>query len=295
MINVGKEASYRRIKGTVDFSFNEVMTIIEDLNIPLSHLTNNKFEYIPFTPYLIKNSPSEDYRSNLGRVIEDFKNIVQDGGANAFFCYDSIPPELMFPFHNIMKMRWAKYIHQNNVKNPILIDDIEIPSNVLKTFDNFNSVIEEFEITLIIGEYILRTSFEEIKYFASLKLFSIEFLYKLEEEFNQFLDQLESYALTGKSPVGKRFDIYLYHVYSTGSIVLAQSTNRNISYLKSFGTNYFSSEDPSVYEAQINWIQSMKRNSTYITQSGELARSIFFRTQRGLLKECIEYSLSFIS
>lgn len=295
MINVGTEAAYRRIRGVVDFSFNEVITIIEDLDIPLSHLSNNRFEYIPFTPYLIKNNPNEEYRNNLGRVINDFKSILKDGDANVYFCYDSIPPELMFRYPSIMKIRWAKYIIQNEAKERIMIEDIEIPSYIQKTFDDFEDIVKDFEITLIIGEHFLQASFEEIIYFASLKLLSKEFLHKLENDLTHFINELETFALTGNNIIGKRFEIYLYHVYSTGSIVLAQGQKKNIAYLKTFGTNYFSSEDPIIYEAQINWIQNMKRNSTYITQSGEVVRSKFFRHQRALLKKCIEDSLTFIS
>ena len=87
-------------------------------------------------------------------------------------------------------------------------------------------------MTLIIGEHILQTTFEEIKYFAYLKLFSKDYLSKLEIEINQFIDELESYSLSGKNQINKRFDIYLYHVYSTGSLVLAEGAYRNIAYLK---------------------------------------------------------------
>lgn len=294
MINVGKEASYRRIRGDVEFSFSEVMTIMEDLDVPLSHLTNNRFEDIPFVPYLIKNNPAEEYKGNLGRATDDFKNILKDGDARVSFCYDSIPPDLMFKYPNIVKMRWVKYISQYNVNSPIILDNIEIPICVQETFDRFEDVIKDFEVTLVIGEHILQTSFEEIKYFASLKFFSKEFLYGLEDEINRFLDELESYSLSGTNPIGKRFDIYLYHIYSTGSIVFAEGQNRNIAYIKTFGTNYFSSEDSEICEAQANWIQKMKKNSTYITQSGEVVRSNFFAVQRELLKECVEYSLPFL-
>lgn len=295
MLNVGKEASYRRIRGVVDFSFNEVVTISEDLNIPLFHLTRNNHEYIPFTSYLIKDNAAEDYKVNLSKVTDDFSSIIQEGNANVSFCYDSIPPELMFNYHSIMKMRWAKYISQyNETKSPILIDKVEIPRCVQTTFDRFNDVIKEFDMTLIIGEQIFQPTFKEIKYFASLNYFSKEFLHKVEEELNHFINELISYSLTGKNQMDKRFEIYLYHVYSTGSIVLAEGLNRKIAYLKTYGTNYFSTEDATICQAQANWVQNMKKNSTYITQSGEVVSAAFFREQKKLLSETIEESLSYL-
>lgn len=79
MINVGKEASYRRIRGDVDFTFSEVMAIVKDLNIPLSQLTDNQFEYIPFVSYLVKNDPEAEYSSNLKRVTDDFRSLAESG------------------------------------------------------------------------------------------------------------------------------------------------------------------------------------------------------------------------
>lgn len=200
----------------------------------------------------------------------------------------------MFGYHCVMKMRWAKYISQYATDGSVKIDDIELPSCVHSAFKKFDEALEEFDIVLVIGERLFQPTFEEIKYFASLKSFSKEFLSGLEKEISQFLDELESYSLSGRRGRGSRFDMYLYHVYSTGSIVLAEGADKSIAYMKTFGTNYFSTEDPAICEAQKDWVQKMKKNSTYITQSGEIIRSNFFRDQRALLAKCIEDSAAFL-
>lgn len=206
-----------------------------------------------------------------------------------------MPLELMFKCCSVMRMRWMRYVTQYGEDNQIMpIDNIEVPNCVHEAFEQFDEAIKEFDMTFLIGENILKPIFEDIKYFASLKLCSEEFICKFEEEIIQFLNELEFYSLKGKNLKGKQLDIYVHHVYSTGSMALVEGVDRKVAYLKTYGTNYFSTEDSVICEAQAGWIQNIKKNSTYITQSGEVVRSNFLRNQRKLLSQFVEESYALL-
>lgn len=84
IINLGKEAAYRRIRGQVEFSFSEVLTIIEDLDIPFLELTSNKSEYVIFRPYLAKKKSCTRICNQFEESYRGFKKYPTERGCQNF-------------------------------------------------------------------------------------------------------------------------------------------------------------------------------------------------------------------
>ncbi|MCD7976591.1 MAG: hypothetical protein LUG51_05350 [Tannerellaceae bacterium] len=79
---------------------------------------------------------------------------------------------------------------------------------------------------------------------------------------------------------GKKVSIYLSNINFEASYSYMESREFKLSFIRVYSINSFDSIHPSICKVQKEWIQSLKRYSTMITESGEMQRFNFFRIQR---------------
>ncbi len=123
----------------------------------------------------------------------------------------------------------------------------------------------------------------DIKYFSSVNLISDDDVRELKEELYQFLDYTERLAarensITGTGSVSTYPILILTPTYS-----YVQTRKCKLTLIKAFTLNSVASLDDKTFDSVKNWISSLKRFSTLISESGDLQRIHFFRKQRELV------------
>ena len=124
----------------------------------------------------------------------------------------------------------------------------------------------------------------DIRYFASIHLISQEYVQKLKRELLQLLHELEEIATRGIFKTGQEVFIYISNINFEATYSYMASSAYHISLVRVFAINSFATRDEQVFNSMKEWIYSLKKFSTLISQSGEMQRIKFFKTQREIVE-----------
>ncbi|MCD7933353.1 MAG: hypothetical protein LUH15_19460 [Tannerellaceae bacterium] len=94
---------------------------------------------------------------------------------------------------------------------------------------------------------------------------------------------MESWATTGINDQGNKVFIYISNVSFETSYSYAQSPDFFLTMIMSFTLNEIASIDKVTFQRIKQFMQSLKRTSTLISESGEMYRIHFFETQREIV------------
>ena len=289
ILKIEKEAVYRRLRMEVPFTFTEIANVAQHLDISMDDLIDNNVSknrplYLRFIDY---TDPME-----LGEVIlENLLNLVKQlkaaSDSEISFSCSTLPPLLYLNYEQITRFylfKWTyMYGHATTVKR---FEDLELPARLNQIRQEIVSESHSIRTTNYIADSMLFHSLlHDIQYFLSIQLLSEQDVQSLKQEIGQFIDDTENLAAQGHYPDTRQVvNFYVSNLNFETNYICAETPDMHISMMKAFILNVISSQDDLTFQRIKNWLQSLKRVSTLISQSGEQQRILYFSKQRELLQ-----------
>ena len=287
IISIGKEAVYRRLRGEVPFTFYEVSLLSQSLGISLDQIVGtNRAEGAVFNLNVADGtSHIDNYHDIIKRYLKLFSFVKDDPKAVVSTACNIIPYTLYSPFERMTKFRLCRWMHQNNgMKMTGSMADVVVPEKVLESQKKLTQEIRLMPTTYTILDNNLFQSFvREVKYFAGLNMLSDEDIEVMKTELHRLLDDLEYVASSGEVSNGKQAYLHLSNINFEATYSFVEKGSFQLSMYRLYAINYMDSQHPEICRAQKEWIQSLKRYSTLISQSGEIQRMIYFTKQREIV------------
>jgi hypothetical protein len=136
---------------------------------------------------------------------------------------------------------------------------------------------------LILDPNVFISLVKEIDYYFQRKLISNEELVLLKQEILDMIDLFEKTAQTGIFGEGNKVHIYLSSLNINANVGYTHYNDITESFLWIFTANPLVIPEEKFSEVQKGWLDSMKRQSTLISQSNEISQMEFFYKQREYL------------
>ena len=288
MLYLGKEAVYRRLRVEVPFTLAEAAAISQKMGVSLDKLagTNVDSNAIFDLNIIRQTDPLETYYSIVDNYVKIFRDLNHDPASELCTSSNMIPQTFYLKYELLSKFRMFKWIYQfEKIDIEKHFEDIEIVDKLLEKQREFVRESQEFQHT----EYIWDSKLfiyliNDIKYFASVHLISQEYVQKLKKELLQLLDELEEIATRGTFRTGQEVCIYISNINFEATYSYIASPAYHISLVRVFAINSFATRDEQVFNSVKEWIHSLKKFSTLISQSGEMQRIKFFKMQREIVE-----------
>lgn len=281
-IHLGKDASYRRLRGEVPFTFEEIIIITQKLNISLDCLagTTSNEKAIFEVSFLGEENLNQEYIKILNKYIEILSSPLAGDNTKIYSASNIIPAELIFKYKNLTKLRLFKWLYQRNLPLPTSLSETYIPDSIHTKHLHILDLIEERRVVYIFESDLFLKTIMDIQYFIKLNLFTTQDIHDLKSELLALVDQIEGLTQTGVNSKGKEILIYLSHVFFETSHLYIEQKDAIISAIKVYSVNTLFTQDISICNTERRWIQCMKKYSTLITQSGESDRINFIAEQK---------------
>lgn len=288
ILSMGKEAVYRRLRGEVSFTFDEAVVIAREMKISLDNIAGyNSTEGIKCNLAISHDSNSLNfYDEALTRYGELFLFLKNDPTASIVTASNVIPFTFTSAYENLMRYLLCRWVyHKENIMTPAQSPYTEIPASIVSKHIEVNHLMQEMPKSYFIFDRHFFSSFvNELRYFSRIKLISEMDHDRMKDELFSLLDDIELASLTGKYSNGNEVAIYLSNINFETTYTYIQKSNFQMSILKVFSINSLETQNPRICEMQKYWIESLKRHSILISQSGEMQRITFFNEQRRLLE-----------
>lgn len=284
---MGKEAVYRRLRGEVAFTFDEIAIISHNLGISIDQIIGNHLSNRVTFDLNLLHSPSliESYHEIVERYLRIFYLVNEDQNSELYSATGTIPFTLYSSYEYLSKFRISRWIYQNGkMKTPNSLSDMQVPEKIVTAHKKLNENIRKVGKTYFIWDSNIFQSFvKEIKYFAGLNLISTSDVMCLKNELQHLLTDLEHLSIKGEFSEGHELYIYLSNIDFEATYSYLSRKDFQISLFRVYSINSIDSQSPQICLIHKNWIQSLKRHSTLISGSGEAQRIAFIEKQRNIV------------
>jgi hypothetical protein len=288
ILDISKDAIYRRIRGEVSFTFEELANISEKLNISLDNIIGLKSsEQAVFNLNLLRLPATNSSLSMYVKFVSDyatlFHRLNQYPNSKISMACNAIPPSIIFQYPYLLKFRLYRWMSQSGIaRNMTPMSEIEYPEELIPLTMLFvKNFFATKNLDITIDRSIITHYVKEVAYFAKLDLLTNEELANIKKELFEMLDFLESLAASGKyNNENSQIMIYLSNINIDTSYVFYGCDAFSSCDFLLYSINAINTQNPIMSNIQEEWINTLKRFSTLITYCGEIDRRNFFNTQR---------------
>lgn len=286
---MGKEAVYRRLRGEVAFTFDEVALISHKLGISIDQIIGNHLSNRATFDLNLQHTPDpvESYYEILERYLRIFNYVRNDDSTTVYTAANIIPYTLYSSYEYLSKFRLCRWVYQNGkIKTPHSLAEMIVPEKVVAAHKKLSETVKQCKKTCFIWDSNIFYSFvKEIKYFAGLNLISEADVKQLKSELLSLLHELEQLSVKGEFNNGNKVAIYLSNINFEATYSYIEKGDFQISLFRVYSINSMDSQNQQICTLQKNWIQSLKRHSTLISESGEVQRITFMEQQRKIIEQ----------
>jgi hypothetical protein len=288
ILDMGKESVYRRLRGEVFFTFNEAAKIAKALNISLDDMIGlRNIRRAVFDLSLMKmDNLFDKYYEVLDGYVEVYKVLKRDPASKVKLAFNSLPHMFVTPYPMLAKFQIFRWINQIRLhQNLTPLSQLEMPEHVLKMQQLFkDEMCNASSTNYLLDENIFASFVRQVIYFAKLKLITPDEVAVIKEELLALLDDMELLSIRGTFPNGNEVLIYLSDFEFKQSVAYFECKEVTVCDLRLYTMNRVRSCNTKLCKIQNEWIESLKRYATLITQSGEIQRTEYIEKQREYVK-----------
>jgi len=292
-LNIGRESAYRRVRGEINFTFDEVITLSQDLSFSIDNIVGLKRdENALFNIHMLQKLDYLGIYENMilqyGKV---FKEMDDQSDTNARMSINTLPYFFHIQYEALSRFRVYKWLHQNQkIDVHDKFADFTLPDKILRAHSAFYRNIQTIQtITIVIDNNVFWSAAKDIEYFYKRGLLSYNDLTTLKKELHDIVDALEQMATDGASKWGSKMYIYISAVDLEASYLHFENSSTQFAQVRIFSISAIDSYNEALCKIQKEWIESLKRYSVLISDSGEIQRFEYTDKQREYINTILKF------
>jgi hypothetical protein len=294
-LNISRESVYRRIRGDISFTLEEIVKLSIELGFSIDELARKNQNTRAFFDIQISSdqNPSEIFISMFRQYFHHSFELTQAKSIESIMALNHIPLEFIVFFDNLFKFSYYRWMHQSiEFSLNYCYSNVVLPQELIsmqqKVIENSKKIRSN---TFIFDPNIFKNFISEIQYYHKRKLISNDEFLQCKEELFNMIDLMESIAQTGFYTSNAKFNFYL-------SSINIESNNRYTKYDDQVQSQFFihSMESLIIDNSNIcalhkKRLDSLRKYATFITQSNEILQVKYFNKQRSYIDKIEEHHL----
>ena len=214
MLNIGREAAYRRLRGEVPFTFGEASALCARMHFSLDRVVglaatdklSFQLKFKEFTALL------ETYNEILERDIAFMREVASDPTTEFATATNSLPAEFYGKYDNLNRFKLFKWLYQHEVGNPAVrtFEELKLPAELQRNCREYVRWVQSVATTyLIFDDSNFKHWLNALRAYREMHLISQESVRVLRDELFAMLDEMETVAVKGEFENGNRIFLYL--------------------------------------------------------------------------------------
>ena len=281
---LGRESVYRRLRGEINFTFEEIAALSQDLGFSIDNILGvKKNENALFNIHMLQESDYFDiYINKMTEYGRMFRKMSKQPSTKARMAINMVPYFFAIGYQNLSRFRIYKWVHQNQkIGSNDTFSEFVLPEKITKTHKIFYEDTQTVpELTLIMDDNVFWSITKDIEYFMKRGLLAENDVRTLQAELHEMVDMLEQLATNGVSQNGATVSIYISSVDIEASYLHFESDDFQFSQVRIFSISAIDSYNEGLCNIQKEWIESLKKYSVLISGSGEIQRFEYLKKQR---------------
>ncbi|MDR0866325.1 MAG: hypothetical protein LBO74_15550 [Candidatus Symbiothrix sp.] len=288
ILQISRESAYRRIRGEIPFSVDELALLSRELKFSIDEIVvDNKSNHTFFDLSLIKTSgSSNEFSSLLQRYYTHLKSMLEKNPEQTIVALNRVPPVFRVSFNTIFKFTYYEWLqHNSEISSDQHFSTVFVTPEIMAWQEKIRSVLLQFNHTTMIWDpNVFLSLIKDIQYYYQRKLMSEEDVDLLKKEITAMIDLSEKTAKIG-SLGNSKVHVYLSPLFINASTSYVRFDHTVKTFIWVFIANPIIVNNPEVCSLQKRWLYSLRRQSTLISQSNEIQQAEFFDRQREYLDQ----------
>jgi hypothetical protein len=285
-LDLSRESAYRRIRGEIPFSIEELANLSMHLNFSIDDVMNGikkdraSFDFIPAT--------SDSYSAFLMMLQRNYlhvKKLAEAQDSETIQALSRFSPICQVFHDQIFKFAYYKWLHQNKeTSSNFTFSELILPPDL--SIWQKKIQVETKKVTnntMILDPNIFLNLIQDVTYYYQRNLINNDELATIKEEIADLIRVYETMARTGVLDPGANIYLYLSPLCVGADIGYSYYDSIHTAFFWIFTVNPIRIYNSEICSIQKKWLNSLKRQSTLISQSNEILQTEFFNTQRNHL------------
>jgi hypothetical protein len=283
LLDISRESVYRRMRGEIAFSFEEIAKLSQELNFMIDPVIGiNSEKSICF---YLREDTSIDEEQNFLAMLENYYKIVesisQASKGEMIASVNRLPLLLLIEFDNLFRFFYYKWIHQS-LQIPVnhSFSEIMVSSDIMKLRDKFIFKSKTFDNkTFICCRNIFLTIVREIQYYHCRNLISKEDVLVLKKELIELLNNMKLVMQRGIDDAGRMYNLYFSLLDIEMNTTYATYDGNYSSQYWIYSVNSIIIKNHNICLMHKKWLESLRKSAILITQSNEKLQLEFINKQ----------------
>lgn len=278
VLNIGREAAYRRMRGEVRFTFGEASALSAHLRFSLDDVTGssvggNALFSLAFTEF---DASLDLYNGILEQNIRFFREIASDPTAIFASAVNSIPAEYYLKYENLTRFKLFKSLYQHEMGDVSVptFEELQLSASLRRNaLEYVQSVQLVPQSHVIFDGSAFMHWVNAIRAFRAMHLISDQSVALLKEELFELVKDSEKMAGEGEYENGNKVNFYLSEVDLEASYAYISSERYKVAGIALFSLNSMHTFDPMMYEYVKKWVRNQRRFASLISGTGSCPAS----------------------
>ena len=289
LLEISVESAYRRLGGRIPFTFDEIAKLSKTLNFSVDDIidlkmTDSKVLFELKTNELVDSSVA--FTNLLQQELNYIKKLNESSRSEAISAMRHLTALSVLDFDTLFKFFYYKWTHQTeDVPINYFFSDVVFPPEIEELLQEIRSLSDETlynnEMTVISNPSLCQSIVSEIHYYTKRGLINDVDLQLLKNELLNWVDDTARMIKTGITKQGGRCNYFLssFDIIESNSIYTSFDVQAE-SRFWIYTVNPLKVSKPSACKTHKEWLNSLKRYATYITQSNEILQVEFLNRQK---------------
>ena len=210
---LGRESVYRRLRGQIHFTFDEIATLSLKLGFSLDNFVGaTENEIAMFNIHMLQNSNYFDtYTNKMTEYGKMFREMSKHSNTNASLAVNTLPYYFHIKYKDLSRFRVYKWLYQTQRANfNSKFSEFALSEKILETHRVFYKDIQQVpNVTIIMDGNIFWSVAKDIEYFLNRGLISFDEMLALKAELHDMINMVEEMATDGVNRSGSKVDLYV--------------------------------------------------------------------------------------
>ena len=285
-LDIGRESVYRRLKGVIPFTFDEIIKLSIKLHFSLDEIVEKNTGNSEYTSdYHSKNhyTPEQQFYTTHLNYYKSLQTVINSEQVDILLSLNRLFSFFVVNFDMLFKFYYYVWLNQysGNLSN-CRFSEIQLPSQVAAIQQQIKEKASSIKnITFIFDRYILLKLIREIQYYYSRQLITDDELQGIKNDITAFLDYIEKcIQVEGSGDAGSTHQFYLSLLSIEMNSVYGILDGNVVSQCWMYANTPQNIGHTDLIASHKNWIHSLKRSSILISHSNEIAQASFLNQQR---------------
>jgi hypothetical protein len=283
-LDIGRESAYRRVRGEIPFTFDEVSKLSLELGFSIDEAINGGNINRTYLDLLTNQSDPEVAFLQMFRMYNHFiEHMEKNDKAIIYAMQNRLPLSILTTNELLFKFYYFKYIYQSSGDSfdKSSFSDMVVPAKIVSLREQFLSRLSNIhQFVFIITKSVFLTICRGIQYFYNRKLISDEEVILLQNALYDMLEKIENTIQSGVSDLGVKHYFYLSFMDIESNSACITYGDNIVSQFWIYSSSFVEIRNQEVCYMYKEWFESMRKYAMMISMSNEMYQTKFIEQQR---------------